>query len=386
MPPNLLDRDLIFRASRRLRTASLKLLGERMEGVVSLGVGNAREVAGRYSAVTCDTLVERGPDTTRIPLHLPEDELPSTQPFRDECESVLLDIRNPGFSFRSHLLIDDRRHAIYSETFSDVLVFREYAPKRLRKLTGTCAYLSNTWIDNYYHWMQLTLPMLRLYRQLRPDVPIDYYYVGATRLLDVQYECLAKLGIRREQVVTEACRADRLLAAFYLHRAQHCGLRYRDSRGHQFVRELFQDELGIPSREPARKIYVGRSTARTRRLLNEEELIRFLEARGFQSVRMDGRSVAEQARLFHDAEVIVGVHGAALTNILFSKVGTRLVEILPHGFEETSFFAAASHGGLEHAVIVGEPLNPETQRSQIANQDLLLDMNKFQRLYEAAGL
>ena len=46
---------------------------------------------------------------------------------------------------------------------------------------------------------------------------------------------------------------------------------------------------------------------------------------------MDGMSVSEQAQLFANAEAVVGVHGAALTNLVFAAPGTRVVEIFPPG-------------------------------------------------------
>ena len=40
-------------------------------------------------------------------------------------------------------------------------------------------------------------------------------------------------------------------------------------------------------------------------------------------------SVAEQVELFVYADVVVAPHGAGLTNLLFCREGTRIVEIFP---------------------------------------------------------
>jgi hypothetical protein len=47
--------------------------------------------------------------------------------------------------------------------FQKLPIYREILPRKIKKIQGTVAYLSNTEISNYGHWMCLTLPLLRLY-------------------------------------------------------------------------------------------------------------------------------------------------------------------------------------------------------------------------------
>jgi capsular polysaccharide biosynthesis protein len=233
------------------------------------------------------------------------------------------------------VLLDPDLNVIFVDTLPEetILAFRRYVPRNCRRLTGTIAYLSNTWIDNYYHWMQLTLPLLRFYRELAPHTGIDYYYVGESRTSRLQEETLAQLGIRKSQIVREPCRADRLLTAIYLHRPQHREMRYRDVWGHRFVRSIFprKDCPGSPKR-----IHIERGNVPMRRLANEKEVIAYLRQLEFVSLRMDGMTVASQARLFANATAIIGVHGAALTNLLFAQPGTKVIELFPPSAQEIS--------------------------------------------------
>ena len=63
-------------------------------------------------------------------------------------------------------------------------------------------------------------------------------------------------------------------------------------------------------------------------MLNEEEVFALLEPLGFEAITMDGRSIGEQAALFASAAVIVATHGAALANLVFSRPGTTVIELM----------------------------------------------------------
>ena len=370
---------LIYRIQNRLRQLQLRVLGKRTGRVVSVSASRASQIMQNYPGVTCQTLVESDGLSKLQPAHLPGDASETLQPFQIECESVLLDIINPGFSFRSHVLLDPDLNVIFVDTLPEetILAFRRYVPRNCRLLTGTIAYLSNTWIDNYYHWMQLTLPLLRFYRELAPHTGIDYYYVGESRTSRLQEETLAQLGIRKSQIVREPCRADRLLTAIYLHRPQHSEMRYRDVWGHRFVRSIFPRK-DCP--DSPKRIHIERGNVPMRRLANEKEVIAYLRQLEFVSLRMDGMTVASQARLFANATAIIGVHGAALTNLLFAQPGTKVIELFPPSAQEPGMFTAATHSDLDYYYLLGEPGNQDRKF------DVRINIEKLAALLRMAGL
>jgi len=338
---------------------------------------NAENVAAQYEGVYPMTIIESGGRSALHPRHLEEDTS-SFQPFDIACETVLLDIRNQNFSFRNHLLIDNELNAIFADTFTEneVLGFRRYAPRQCRRIAGSIAYLSNTWIDNYYHWMQLTLPLLRFYRTMVRNEQIDFYYVGESHLARIQEETLLRFGVRPQQIVRHPCRGDRLFTAICLHRPQRGGLRHRDMWGHQFVRSIYTVE---PDRASPARIYIRRGNTWTRNLTNEAEVIAMLGSLGFAPVSMDGLTCEAQARLFANAEIIIGVHGAALTNLLFASEGCKVVEIFPSGAQEASFFTAAAYTKVEYYYLLGDPL---VGRSR----SFTIDLQKLSRLLRMAAI
>ena len=64
-----------------------------------------------------------------------------------------------------------------------------------------------------------------------------------------------------------------------------------------------------------------------RKVVNEEEVILFLQKYGFQVVYNEDLSIDEQAQLYYNAECIVSAHGANLVNIIYCKPGTHVCEI-----------------------------------------------------------
>jgi capsular polysaccharide biosynthesis protein len=237
------------------------------------------------------------------------------------------------------------------------------------------AYLSNTWAENYYHWMQLTLPLLRLYECMTAGTAIQWYYVGEGYSSRAQAETLARVNIRPEQIVREPCSGDRMLAAIYSHPPQHGGVLYRDKRGHDFVRSLFpawRDD-SLPQR-----IFLLRGPVRTKRVINEEELLRLLRPLGFVPVIMDSMTVVQQAQLFANAKIIVAGHGAALTNLLFAQEGTVVVELFPPNFREASFLAAATHARADYYYVIGV--------SARRTHDFIVPVSKLAAVLNMAGV
>ena len=113
---------------------------------------------------------------------------------------------------------------------------------------------------------------------------------------------------------------------------QFCGLLHPD-----FL-DFFRERI-LPRRTPARskRILISRRTARRgRRVLNMNAVSAALAEQGFEEHALEQYSIREQIELFHDAEIIVGPHGAGLTNMLFAPQGTRIVElfgtatVMPH--------------------------------------------------------
>ena len=74
--------------------------------------------------------------------------------------------------------------------------------------------------------------------------------------------------------------------------------------------------------------FISRGDAKTRKVLNEKELIGKLEKYGFEVICLTQFSIRQQIEIFHNAAIIISPHGAANTNIIFSE-NSSLIELFP---------------------------------------------------------
>ena len=90
-----------------------------------------------------------------------------------------------------------------------------------------------------------------------------------------------------------------------------------------------------------RRIYVSRRDASIRYATNEAEVVACLERYGFETVVMGGHTLAQQMEIFRSASMIVGLHGAALTNLVFARSETFFLELFLEGWFTNAFYHLA---------------------------------------------
>jgi Glycosyltransferase 61 len=200
--------------------------------------------------------------------------------------------------------------------------------------------------SGYYHWVIELLPRLFALETLRWD---DSRVVVNGPLTPWQEESLRLLGIESSRLL--------LLGAQYL-RAEVLFLPsfLGDPSPHPVSCTWLRERL-LPPVTPARKdrrIYVTRRIARGRRVINESELEPVLRKNGFEIIEAECLSFAEQIRLFSEAEMVVGPHGAGLTNIVFAPPECKVLELFQPTYVLASTYKIATCIGQEYWYLLGE--------------------------------
>lgn len=220
----------------------------------------------------------------------------------------------------------------------------------------TVAVLTFAWSRNYFHWMVDVLGRIDLLR--RSGLHIDKYLItddGASRF---QEETLALMGIPREKVVRSYeglhLKAARLvvpsLQPYWLEPFVANPL---PKWGTDFLREQLLKNVNPQPLSGYERIYISRGDAKHRKVLNESEAMKLLAARGFREVSLGTMSVADQVRLFASAKCIVAPHGASLTNLMFCRPGTQVVDIYPTRYMYPCFWHLSSYCGLRYYYLIG---------------------------------
>jgi len=110
-----------------------------------------------------------------------------------------------------------------------------------------------------------------------------------------------------------------------------------------------------------RLVFLSRSDTRKRVMVNESELAARLQSEGYAIVAPGALSALEQIALFRDAALIVGPHGAAFTNLLFSprgEDGPLVVELHQENYPASAFAKLCQAKRLRYTAIFSRMIDP----------------------------
>lgn len=227
--------------------------------------------------------------------------------------------------------------------------------------------------DNYYHFLTDVLPRLELVR--RAGIEPTHFVVND--VAPFQRELLERVGVSPPQVVRgDHVRADELIVPSL----PDNHLRTPPWVAPWLRQQLLPDDVG----EPKRRLFVRREASRhTRRLNNEAALLAALTPYDVEVIDPGQLPVAEQIRLFAEAEVVVGTHGAGLTNIAFCPPGATVVELFAPDYVNPCYFnLATTVEGLAYRYVVGDGRPPRAKPMHGVASDVTVDPTLVGRLLE----
>ena len=134
-----------------------------------------------------------------------------------------------------------------------------------------------------------------------------------------------------------------------------------------------------PIENTGRRLFVSRLRYKRRQLSNESEIIGICKRYGFEVVYPEQLSLRDQAILFASADIIIGVKGAALANIIFSPPGASVIVLSPSDFPDPFFWDIAGPRGIAYSEIFG-PL--ETTEFSQAQNPFIIDPDRFESLLQ----
>lgn len=190
-------------------------------------------------------------------------------------------------------------------------------------LAGPWTSLACRWDRGYYHWFMDVLPRLTCLSFFPPT--IRCLMRGPQQ--PFQTETLMWLGLKERFAFTDR---NHFVVEDYF----YAGLAGMSGCVNPWKISFLRERLGQMSRGQTgmgENIYIFRR-GKTRGLRNEEEVEDFFKKRGWSVVDTEQLTVAEQAGLFARAKRICTLHGAALTNLIWARAGTQVLELLADNF------------------------------------------------------
>jgi len=248
---------------------------------------------------------------------------------------------------RAVITSDDRLLEDISTGSPSLIISSDRLPPPIA-IEGTVAFLAKNYCYNYYHWMFEFLPQIELLRRSGIDIgSIDKFAVNHC-CFPFQRETVSLLGIPLEKIVETDNNNNHIQARQLLVSSV---IRESTKWACDFLRREFLNDsiIGLQKKQ---RIFIPRKEKR--RVINEDELVAVLTKFGFKSVAPESLSVAEQVSLFAAAEVVIGAHGAALTNTVFCSPGTKVIEIFAPDYVNPCYRKLSSQVGLEYWEFIGE--------------------------------
>jgi len=209
---------------------------------------------------------------------------------------------------------------------------------------------------NYYHWLIEILPKL----QFLDDLPKQFINYPLLVSEDVEKIPALKATINLIAVGYELIILKNDLAysvgnliyidspsnlPFNLRRGENFDIAYTiiSERSVAYIKDvaLANVKTYLAYSNHSRKLFFSRKSER--RKYNKEDVLECLTKFGFEEVFMEDISFEEQVRLIHNADMIAGPTGAAWTNLMFCRPGTKGLCWMAEEFGDFSAFSTIAH-------------------------------------------
>ena len=174
------------------------------------------------------------------------------------------------------------------------------------------------WSANYFHWMTDCLPRIWEGFQRDPHAPILLPY--SYQSLGFVTQSLVKIGAE--------------VIFFKSNQNLQVGTLILTARTAPFphfnlpLTQKTRDLLSLKNdKEPWRKVYISRKLAPKRKAHNETAVELILEKWGYEITYAEQLDLSQQIQLMSECKILICLHGAALTNMLFLPPTAKVLEL-----------------------------------------------------------
>jgi hypothetical protein len=260
-----------------------------------------------------------------------------------ELNSILTDTRYLRLMNSNHLIIFNR--------------FLKYT--KIKNAVTLTNYLSG----NYYHWLfdvlaslkNLPAEDLKKLQFILPANCTEFQKSSLLYLFNISENQIHTLG--KKEIIVEKLFVPN--TSFYQFYGFNRKIKIYDQRIYDFYRtKLINDQHYLPFCVT----YVSRSKSFRRKIINENELFQsFIENQiEFNVVNCEDMKFVEQVELFKKSSVIIGPHGAGLSNIVFSSKASLLIELYPQTRDVKDifyFYQITNKLSIEHKTYLLKSIN-----------------------------
>ena len=253
-------------------------------------------------------------------------------------------------------------------------------------LRGKAALLTSLGGHNYFHWMFHVLPRLVLMEQVGVDLAmIERFFVNEISAA-FQVETLKTLGIETDRVI-ESHSDTHVQVDCLLLPSRPSRMSEMPKWACEFLREKFLPSEAAAAGYPnaRERLYISRGKAAHRKVINEAEIEAYLHSLGFESVLLEALTVAEQASTLNSARVVVAPHGAGLTNLVFCRPDTIVIEMFSPSYINCCYWALSNWVGVQYYFLLGSG-GRDREDLFALGEDIVVEVDVLEEVLKLAGL
>lgn len=298
---------------------------------------------------------------------------------------------NPGYSYysRSILLFSngillnrlhvEKQSLLYDTRLKEIggrlslikEIIKSLLKKRVKILSDNNDYVTiiNEWTNNYFHWFTEAIPKLiyMLEQGKKPTVLLPTHYNA-----EYQLRSLGLLGFPYKTFAGSILVSKNIFLPFRL-------APYSAHYNPTIMKKLSAKLKAIVSLnvDKGKRIYISRKRTNTRRIINEDEVIDLLKEFNFLVLEFEDYTLDEQISIMHHTDILVSIHGAGLTNMIFCKPETIILELsLKNQIMDKCYFNLANAMDLKYYYQFCESNN---DKDSYAVADLFVEIADFRR-------
>ncbi len=229
---------------------------------------------------------------------------------------------------------------------------------------------------NIFHWLIECLPRLYALTKLNESKIVLIVHKDITQL---QMDTLRIILDERFKLLKIGTNEIWKLENFYL--PSFCN---EDCSGYMpkiyldYIKNKIIKGYNIEPQNKNLRLYISRYKTGYRCLKNEEQFFDLLKEFNFIRIYAEDLPFKKQVELFNSAKIIISIHGAGLSNMIFSEF-LKVIEIFPPNDIKTHYFMLCKALGFEHYYIIGSDLSPKNSKFFI---DLSIIENLIKKVVE----
>lgn len=244
-------------------------------------------------------------------------------------------INSNGYIFKNFKTVKEIISFRHRESITLKNIISNYITKKIIKINKPAISIMNGWNDSFYHFSLESLTKLYILREHINSATI----VFPQNLKKFHSEWIEILGLKNITYIgnDEVVKTPLAISASFTSR----DLNHHNLIIPEFRKWVLENIELLPSLN-YKNIFIGRKNPMHRKILNLEEVKSILGKYNFVYLEMEDFSLKQQIKIFLEAEKIVALHGAALTNICFAKSGTKVIDLIHEDFDQWCYLKLAN--------------------------------------------